>query len=122
MHGKRSPSFISSNRWQKFWKDYISLNSAFEFLEKILSPGQSGSRLNESFEVQESIALIIYVNFDQSPSLEVSSNVLEISKVWHEWLLCKLKTVEISGESQQLFKVFLSNSLQKKILNRQSSN
>ena len=34
----------------------------------------------------------------------------------------KLKTVEISGESQQLFKVFLSNSLQKKILNRQSSN
>ena len=43
----------------------------------------------------------IYADFDQSPSLEVRANFLDISKafneVWHKGLLYKVKTVGISG-------------------------
>ena len=43
----------------------------------------------------------IYADFDQSPSLEVRANFLDISKafneVWHEGLLYKVETVGISG-------------------------
>ena len=43
----------------------------------------------------------IYADFDQSPSLEVRANFLDISKafneVWHKGLLYKVETVGISG-------------------------
>ena len=70
----------------------------FEFLEgnKLLSPNQSGFRPNNSCENQLlSIAHSIYADFDQSPSLEVRANFLDISKafdkVWHKGLLYKLE-------------------------------
>lgn len=92
----------------------------------LLSPSQSGFQLSDSFEGQLSFVHSIYVDFDQSSSLEVRANVSEISKVfkkvWHIGLLYKLKTVGISGESKKIFQIFFSNRLQKIVLNRQFSN
>ena len=69
----------------------LIFNPVFEFLEenKLLSPNQSGFRPNDSCENQLlSIVHSIYADFDQSPSLEVRANFLDISKafdkVWHE--------------------------------------
>ena len=68
----------------------------------------------------------IYADFDQSPSLEVRANFLDISKafdkVWHEGLLYKLETVGISGNLPTLFQSFLSDRFQRVVLNCQSSN
>ena len=76
----------------------LIFNPVFEFLEekKLLSPNQSGFQPNDSCENQLlSIAHSIYADFDQSPSLEVRANFLDISKafdkVWHKGLLYKLE-------------------------------
>ena len=65
----------------------IIFNTVFEFLEKkknkLLFPNQSGFPPNDSCENKlMSIAHNIYANFDQSPSLEVRANFLDISKVF----------------------------------------
>ena len=107
----------------------LIFNPVFEFLEekKLLSPNQSGFQPNDSCENQLlSIAHSIYADFDQSPSLEVRANFLDISKafdkVWHEGLLYKLDTVGISGNLHKLFQNFLSDRFQRVVLNGQSSN
>ena len=107
----------------------LIFNPVFEFLEenKLLPPNQSGFQPNDSCENQLlSIVHSIYAYFDQSPSLEVRANFLDISKafdkVWYEGLLYKLETVEISGNLQKLFQSFLSDRFHRVALNGQSSN
>ena len=112
----------------KIFERFI-FNPVFEFREenKLLSPNQSDFWPNDSCENQLlSIVHSIYADFDQSPSLEVTANFLNISKafdkVWHEGLLYKLETVGISGNLPTLFQSFLSDRFQRVVLNCQSSN
>ena len=81
----------------KIFERFI-FNPVFEFREenKLLSPNQSDFWPNDSCENQLlSIVHSIYADFDQSPSLEVRANFLDISKafdkVWHKGLLYKLE-------------------------------
>ena len=106
----------------------LIFNPVFEFLEEnnLLSPNQSGFRPNGSCENQlMSIGHSIYADFDQSPSLEVRTNFLDISnafdKVCYEGLLYKLETVGISGNLHKLFQSFLSDRFQRVVLNGPSS-
>ena len=107
----------------------LIFNPVFEFLEKnkLLSPNQNWFWPNYSCENQLlSIIHSIYADYDQSPSLEVIVNFLDISKafdkVWHKGLLYKLETLGISSNLHKLFQSFLSNRIQRVILNSQSSN
>ena len=107
----------------------LIFNPVFEFLKenKLLSPNQFGFGPNDSCENQLlSIVHSIYADFDQSPSLEVRANLLDILKafdrVWHEGLLFKLETVGISGNLHKLFQSFHSDRFQRVVLNGQSSN
>ena len=68
----------------------------------------------------------IYVSFDQSPTLEVRANFLDISKafdkVWQEGLIFKLDHIGTSENLLSLLKSFLSNRFQRVVLNGQCSN
>ena len=106
----------------------IILNSVFEYLGKnsLLCPNQSGFRQFSSCENQLlSIVHDIYDNFDQHPTLEMRANFLYISKsfdkLWHERLLFKFERVGILGNLLGLLKSFLSNRLQRVVLNGQYS-
>ena len=72
------------------------------FIKKVTSnPHQSGFHSSDSYQSQLlSIAHDIYASFDQSPTLEVRANFLDISKafdkVWHEGLIFKLEHIGIS--------------------------
>ena len=72
-----------------------------------------------------SIVHDIYASFDQSATLEVRANFLDIlkafDKVWHEWLIFKLEDTGISGNLRNLFKSFLNNRFQRVVLNGQCS-
>ena len=107
----------------------IVFNPMLEFLEEnnFLSPHQSGFRSSDSCQSQLlSIAHDIYASFDQSPTLEVRSNFLDISKafdkVWHDGLLFKLERIGMSGNLLNLLKSFLNNMVQRVVLNGQCSN
>ena len=63
----------------------IIFNTVFEFLKEnnLLSPIRSGFRPSDSCENQLlSIVHSIYSDFNQSPSLEVRANFLDISKAF----------------------------------------
>ena len=74
----------------------LIFNPVFEFLEENkFSPDQSSFRPNDACENQLlPIVHGIYADCNQSPSLEVRANFLDISKafhkVWHERLINKL--------------------------------
>ena len=94
--------------------------------EKLLNPNQSGfhpsdSSINQLF----AITYEIFEAFDCNPPLEVRSVFLGISKafgkVWHQSLLCKLKSMGISGEIYNLLENYLSDRFQRVILNGQFS-
>ena len=100
-----------------------------DFLEEysLLCPHQSGFRSSDSCQSQLlSIVHDIYASFDQSPTLEVRANFLDISKafdkVWHEGLIFKLEHIGISGNLLSLLKSFLNNRFQRVVLNDQCSN
>ena len=106
----------------------IILNPVFEYLGKnsLLCPNQSGFRQFGSCENQLlSIVHDIYDNLDQHPTLEMRANFLYISKsfdkLWHERLLFKFERVGILGNLLGLLKSFLSNRLQRVVLNGQYS-
>ena len=67
----------------------------------------------------------IFRSFDSCPSTETRGIFLDISKafdrVWHEGLLFKLKSYGIKGPLLELIKDFLSNRLQRVVLNGQTS-
>ena len=93
-----------------------------EFLEEnsLLCPYQSRFRSSDLCQIQLlSIAHDICPSFDQSPTLEVRANVLDISKafdkVWLEGLILKFERIGISGN-------VLNDRFQRGILNGHCSN
>ena len=68
-----------------------------------------------------SITHEIYGAFNCSASLEASGLFFELSKafdrVWHQGLLFKLKSFEISGKLLNLLEDYLSNRFQRVLLN-----
>ena len=72
-----------------------------------------------------SIVHDIYAAFDAYPTLESHDVFLDMSKafdeVWHEGLIFKLKSMEISNTLLELIKSFLKNRFQRVILNGQMS-
>ena len=93
---------------------------------ELINPNQSGFRPSDSC-VNQLIAITheIFEAFDCNPSLEVRSVFLDISKafdkVWHEGMLCKLKSMGFTGELYNLLENYLSNRFQRVLLNRQTS-
>ena len=88
--------------------------------ERLLSPSQSGFRQSD-FCINQlpAIAQEIFEAFDCNPTLEVRSVFLDISKafdkVWHEDLLFKLRSMDISGEFYNLRGNYLSDRFQRVI-------
>ena len=106
----------------------LLFNSIMDFLEEnnLLNSNQSGFRSNDSCESQLlSIVHDIYSSFDCYPSLEVRGIFLDISKafdrVWHEGLIYKIQSTEISGTALKLIKSFLSGRFQRVLLNSQTT-
>ena len=95
--------------------------------QNLLNPNQSGFRPSDS-TVNQLLAITheIFRSFDCNPSLEVRSVFLDISKafdkVWHQGLLFKLKSMGISGKLYSLIENYLSNRVQRVLLNGQTSN
>ena len=94
--------------------------------EKLLNPNQSGFRPPDSC-INQLLAITheIFEAFDCNPTLEVRSVFLDISKafdkVWHEGLLFKLRSMDISGEPYNPLGNYLSGRFQRAILNEQRS-
>ena len=102
-------------------------NNQLHFLleDEVLNPNQSGFRPSGSC-VNQLVAITheIFEAFDFNPPLEVRSVFLDISKafdkVWHKGLLCKLKSIGISGELHNLLGNYLSGRFQRVVLNEQT--
>ena len=91
---------------------------------KLISKNQSGFQHGNSCINQLlSITYEIFTSLDNG--LEVRSVFLDISKafdkVWHEWLIFKLKQNGIFGELLHILSEFLSNRKQRVVLNSQNS-
>ena len=105
----------------------IIFHKIYNFLldEKLLNPNQSGFRPSDSC-INQLLAIIheIFEVFDCNPSVKVRSVFLDISKafdkVWHEGLLYKLKSMNISGELYNLLENYLTGRHQRGILNGQT--
>ena len=106
----------------------IIFNKIYNFLleENFLNSNQFGFRPSDSC-INQLLAITheIFEAFDCNPSLEIRSLFLDISKafdkVWHEGLLYKLKSMDISGELYNLLESYLSGRFQRVLLNGQSS-
>ena len=106
----------------------IIFNSLFVYLNNnnLLNSNQSGFGPGDSCVNQlSSITYDIYKAFDANPSLEVRGIFLDLSKafdkIWHDRLLYKLRRMVICGEYLGLIDSFLSDRLQRVLLNGQSS-
>ena len=68
---------------------------------------------------------MIYASFDCSPARDVRGLFLDISKafnrVWHEGLIYKIKSIDVTGLALELIQSFLSHRFQRIVLNGQSS-
>ena len=104
---------------------YDSIYEYFE-LNNLFSKCQSGFRKNDSC-ISQLLAITheIFVGFDANPTQETHGVFLDISKafdrVWHKGLLFKLKAHGIDGALLVLIQDFLSDRLQRVVLNGQSS-
>ena len=104
---------------------YDKLYSYFE-ANNLFAKCQSGFRKGDSCTSQL-LAIVhdIYNSFDANPSVDTRGIFLDISKafdrVWHEGLLFKLQSYGIKGTLLGLIKDFLSNRLQRVVINGQSS-
>ena len=81
---------------------------------QFLTPNQSGFRPGDSTISQLLyITHQIYTAFEDFPSREAGAVFLDISKafdkVWHDSLVFKLKTYDISGHLLVLIELYLSN-------------
>ena len=72
-----------------------------------------------------SITHDIFKGFDANPTLDTRGIFLDISKafdrIWHEGLLLKLQSYGVTGPLLSLLKDFLSDRLQRVVLNGQTS-
>ena len=111
--------------WQCIWK---SCNRIYNFLlnKRLLNPRQFAfcsfdPCVNQLFTITHKI----FESFDCYPSLEVRSGFLDIfeafDKVLHKGLLCKLKSMGISGERYEIIGNYLSGRFQIVILNWKTS-
>ena len=106
----------------------IMFNRIYNFLlqEELINPNQS-CFCPSDYCVNQLIAIThkIFEAFDCNPSLEVRSVFLDISKafdkVWHEGMLCKLKSMGYTGELYNLLENYLFNRFQRVLLNGQAS-
>ena len=92
----------------------------------LLTPNQSGFRPGDSTVNQLlSITYCIYTAFEEFPSRETRAVFLDISKafdkVWHEGLLFKLECNGVSGPLLVMIRSYLSNRVQRVVLNRKMS-
>ena len=104
---------------------YDSIYGYFED-NNLFTSCQSGFRKGDSCISQlMSIAHEIFLNFDTNPTTDTRGVFLDISKafdrVWHEGLLYKLKSYGIADNLLFLIKFFLSDRLQRVVLNGQAS-
>ena len=100
----------------------------YEFLNNnnLLTQKQSGFRPGDSTINQLlSVTNEIHKTFDKYPSRETCTIFLDISKafdkIWHEGLIFKLKSNDVSGKLLDLIKSFLSEHYQRVVLNCKSS-
>ena len=101
----------------------IIFNRIYNFLleEELLNPNQSGFRPSD-YCVSQLLAIIheIFEAFDCNPPLEFRSVFLDISKacdkVWHEYLLYKLKSMGTSEEFYNVLENYLSGRFQRVVL------
>ena len=106
----------------------LIFNSLYQFLEeqKLLSIHQSGFRSHDSC-VNQLLFIVhnLYKAFNAYPNLDARGVFLGISKafdkVWHEWLIYKLKSMGVSDSLLKLIQSFLTNRLQRVLLNGQTS-
>ena len=134
MHKKHDKQLVNNYRtisllpiFTKIFEKIIA-NRIFNFLlvENLLNPNQSDFCPSDSC-VNHLIAIThkFFWAFDCNPPLEVRSIFLDISKAfdkeWHEGLICKLKSLTISGELCNLFENYLSGRLGRVVLNGQMS-
>ena len=104
---------------------FDNLYSYFE-VNNLLSEYQSGFRKGDSCTAQL-LAIVedIFKNFDANPSIDTRGVFLDISKafdrVWHEGLVFKLKSYGINGNLLGMIKDFLSERLQRVVINGQTS-
>ena len=88
----------------------------------LFSSCQSGFRKGDSCMSQFlSIAHDIFKGFEANPTLDTRGIFLDISKafdrIWHEGLLLKLQSYSVTGPLLSLLKDFLSDRLQRVVLN-----
>ena len=103
-------------------------DSLYTYFEEnnLLSGCQSGFRKGDSCTSQL-LAIVenIFRSFDANPSIDTRGIFLDISKafdrVWHEGLVFKLKSYGIKGPLLGLIKDFLSERLQRVVINGQES-
>ena len=102
----------------------ILFDCMYDYLinKKLLSPCQSGFIKGDSC-VNQLLAINheIHKNVDANPSIDTIGVFLDMSKafdkVWHDGLICKLKTYGIGSKSLDLLNSYLSNRRQRVILN-----
>ena len=103
---------------------YDTLYNYFEGND-LFSKSQSGFRKDDSRVSQLlSITHEIFKDFDANPSLDTCGSFWDVSKafdrVWHETLVFKLRSYGISDSLLRLFNSFLSERLQRVVLNGQA--
>ena len=103
-------------------------DTIYEYLcvNTLLTPNQSGFCLGDSsFSQLISVTHSIYTAFEEFPSLETRAVFLDLSrafdKVWHEGLLFKLISIDITGSLIALIKAFLTDRCQRVVLNEKCS-
>ena len=104
--GKTFENIIFNNLYSYFNANYL------------ITKNQSGFRPGDSTSNQ----LLYLVNeiheaFEDTKSLEVRAVFLNISKVWHDGLIFKLKQNGISGRLLSLLENYLQNRIQRVVLN-----
>ena len=113
-----------------FWKVFERLifNSLFKYIDKneLLNPNQSGVRpFDSSVNQILSINHEFFSNFDCEPPKETRAVFSDISKaidkIWLPGLIFKIKSFGISDDLLELIKNFLSNRIQRVVLNVQTS-
>ena len=106
----------------------LLFSSISKFLDNnnLLSSNQSGFKPSYSCEYQlVSLFHDIYASFDCCSSFDVRGIFMDISKTFdrvsHEGLIYKLQSLGISGLPPKYIETFLSNRVQRVLLNGQSS-